>query len=490
MYTHEYAITIVNSILQMKKLFYSANSLVEQEELQTGEHDFNDRVNKAIMLTPLTKPEHFYNMHRHFTTVLLDSVSVNNTKLRAHVIQTAERGAQSDSLLRSSEHQSPPWTKLGVNPPYKPTDLEEDVIHFQPSDGRYAYTESKHHPSQLISDAEQENIDKVFKAVVMSQLAHGYMSDTSTVTLEDTLRRTDPQRGTDYFLKVVVKEKEGYESTKFLHGLQELLPVQVNSLRSADYKSIKVNFVIATPSVSRGFQRFIMSFENSFLARKPAELVGMLVIMYSDGLFRTYDKDLFAVSTLVSLYRSKYPEADLRLITTRNKYSRIDMLELASKEYSSYELLFLADIHIDFSTQFLERCRMNTYENRQVYFPAVFNPYNPSEFYKEKILYPYATKFHISEKRGSWMQDSYHLACVYNYDLMKVLDVKRNEDDEGTEGKSDDEWSLVDHFIQQKQLNVFRSVEPGLVHLWQDGCKEVDSGSQEEKLCLHLTKVP
>lgn len=474
--------------VQMEQLFYSANTLIEQEELQTGEHSFNDRVNRALVLSPLTDPTHFYSLHQYYTAVLLDSVTTNNTKLRAHMIQTTERGAQSDSLLRSSEHQSPPWTKLGVNPPYKPTDPEEELIHFQPLDAQYAYSESKHYPSRPVSNAEWESVQRVFESVVRSQVAHGLMLNESTVTLGGSLKRTDPQRGTDYFLEVVEKEKEGFVNTKFLHGLRELLPFEIISLSAADYESTKVNFVVATPSVSRGFQRFIMSFENSFLARDPMELVGMLVIMYSDEVFKTYDKDLFAVSTLVTLYRNKYPKADMRMISTRKKYSRTEMLQVASREYPSYELLFLADIHIDFSTQFLERCRMNTIENKQVYFPAVFNPYDPAEFYKDKILYPYATKFHLSEERGSWMQDSFHLACIYNYDLMKVLDRELEGVDE-KEGGADKEWSLIDHFIQQQQLIIFKSVEPGLVHLWQDSCKDVEVGSHEQKMCLQLEKT-
>lgn len=469
--------------LQMEELFYSANTLVEQEELQTGEHRFNSRVKRAIALSPLTDPTHFYSLHQYYTAAMLESVNSNNTKLRAHMIQTIERGAQSDSLLRSSEHQSPPWTKLGVNPPYKPADPEEELIHFRPMDAHFAYSEAKHYPSRFVSSAQRKSAEEVFEAVVKSQIAHGLLSNESTVALGTSLIRTDPQRGTDYFLEVVEKEREGFVRTKYLHGLRELLPVEITTLSAADYESTKVNFVVATPPVSRGFQRFIMSFENSFLARNPMEMVSMLVIMYSDKVSKSYDKDLFAVSTLITLYRNKYPEADLRLINTRGKYSRAEMLRVASREYPSYELLFLADIHVDFSTQFLERCRMNTLENKQVYFPAVFNPYDPAEFYKDKILYPYATKFHLSEERGSWMQGSFHLACIYNHDLKKALERVGVDEKEGDYEK---DWSLVDDFIEQQELIIFRSLEPGLVHLWQDSCKEVEVGSHEQTLCLQL----
>ncbi len=459
------------------------------EELQTGEHGFNYKVNKAITLTPLTKSEHFYHLHHYYAKTLLETTSTSNTQKRARIIQINELGAQSDSLLHTNEQQSPSWTKLGINPPHKPSNSTQDhVMHFQAIDTRFVYTESKYHPVTPISDAEYKAINGVFKDIVQSQITHGHMSNESTVTLESGLKRVDPGRGVDYFLQITEVEKKGFINRVFLHGLREFLPFQVISLKSADYKSTKVNFVVSTPSVSRGFQRFIMSFENSFLARKPPELVGMLVIMYSDGKFGTYDTDLFAVSTLVNLYQKKYPEADFRLITRMKQYSRAGMLRIASEEYPSYELLFLADIHIDVSMQFLERCRMNAIEDKQVYFPSAFNPYDPSEFYQEKLKYPFATKFQISADRGSWMRDNFHIACLYNYDLMKVFGDGRDMAGEEEDGAGRN-WRLVDKLVEENGVSIFRSVEPGLVHLWQDGCKEADSQSLEERYCKHLKRL-
>ena len=130
----------------------------------------------------------------------------------------------------------------------------------------------------------------------------------------------------------------------------------------------------------------MMSFENTFLACNPPELVGLFVVLYSDGKLQHYDKNIFATTTLLELYKHKYPEADLRLVTTNKPFSRKESIEIASREHLSFELLFLADIHVDFSLQFLERCRMIAMENQQAYFPAVFSPYNPSEFYRERIM--------------------------------------------------------------------------------------------------------
>ena len=397
------------------------------------------------------------------------------------MIQTAERGARSDSLLLTSEHQSPPWTKLGINAPYM-VEPGEEVIHFQSLDDHYRYTESMHYPSHSVSNRIRQDMKELTNAVLYSQGLDS-TAEEDTIAVHSILQRMDPQRGTDYFLHVSDTGSDGHKWTKFLHALREVEPPRVLTLKSANYKSTKVNFVIPTPPVSRGFQRFMVSFENSFLSRKPPELVGLLVILYSDGLFKTYDKDLFSVITLVDLYTKKYPGADLRVISMRAPYSRKKTIKLASKEYPSYELLFLADIHIDFSMQFLERCRMNAVEDKQVYFPAVFSPYNPGEFYKSRVLFPYATKFQIGKDKGSWMHESFHLACIYNYDLSKIL---FDNDEEEREGENESEWNLLDQFIKHSELNIFRSVEPGLVHLWQDGCKEEDLRPKERRLCQHL----
>lgn len=474
----------------MRELFYVAEGIIAEEELQMGAYHLNPMIKRSTLLSPLKEPDHFYHLHQYFTREKLNSTKALTTQLRAHMIHTAERAAQLDNLLYTSEHQSPPWTRLGINAPYSPQGPEDGIIHFQSFDDQNKYPESKHHPSTSLNSVAKRDLGEVFKAVIEFRAqkenlgADGRGKNAQSgnnLMVESILQRVDPNRGIDYFLQLIDKNKSGQLKTGFYHSLREAEPPRVTSMQSPNCRTIKVNFVVPTPPVSRGFQRFMLSFENSFLARNPPELVSLLAVLYSDGKFKKYDKDLFSVVTLLDLYKKKYPEADLRLITTRRPYSRKETIEIASKEYPSYELLFLADIHIDFSMQFIERCRMNAVENQQVYFPIVFSPYDPAEFHKSRVLFPYATKFKISDKTGAWMPESFHLICVFNYDLIKVL----STDEDGEENAAK-EWNLLNRFLESGQLKIFRSVEPGLVHLWQDGCREEELGSREKTLCDRL----
>ena len=456
--------------LQTRELFYKARGLLAEEELQMGEHQLNPSLKKAVLLSPLAQPDHFYHMHYYFVKERLNVTRTAATQLRLHMIHTADMAAESDSYAHTSIHQSPSWTRLGVNAPYRPHS-SEDVVHCQSFDSRYKYIESKQYPSHPLSSLVASDLESIVTTVSKKYGVESY-------PINSILQRVDPQRGIDYFIHALERDSDGEYSSKFMHALREAEPLRVTSLEPANYHTSKVNFVVPTSAVSKGFQRFMISFESTFLARSPPELVGLFVILYSDGQVRKYSKNLFGTTTLLQLYKKKYPDADLRLITTNRPFSRKESIELASKEHPSFELLFLADIHVDFSHQFLERCRMNAVENQQAYFPAVFSPYNPSEFYRDRVLHPYAIRFRINEDQGSWMHENFHLACMYNYDLEQVLAAGR--------GLKQREWSLIELVLRYQRLHVFRAVEPGLVHLWQDGCSEEQLGSRERTLCRNL----
>ena len=473
----------------MKELFYVAEGIVSEEDLQMGVHHLNPSLKRAVVLAPLKEPDHFYHLHHYFMREKLNSTKILVNKLRNHLTDTAERVARFGNLLNNSGHRPSPWTRLGVNAPFSSLNPDEEVLHFQSFDDNFMYTESKFRPGVPLSDEMKREKDKVVSAVKEFRAQKEREADNKerentqtgdSLVLESILQRVDPTRGIDYFVQLTDKKKIGPHKTEFYHVLREIELPKITSMHTPNCKTIKVNFVVATPPVSRGFQRFILSFENSFLARNPPELVSLLAVLYSDGKFKKYDKDLLSVVSLFDLYRKKYPEADLRLVTTRNAYSRRDTLEIASKEYPTYELLFLADIHVDFSMQFVERCRMNAVENEQVYFPMIFSPYDPAEFHKSRLKFPYATKFKISDELGAWMTESFHLVCLFNYDLLKVLNGDQKEGEGGN-------WNLLDKFLKDDRLKIFRAVEPGLVHLWQDGCKEEELGSTERMLCQQLS---
>ena len=145
----------------MRGLFYVAEGIIAEEELQMGAYHLNPKIKESILLSPLLEPDHFYHLHQYFMRDKLNSTKLSTTQLRAHMIKTAERAAKLDNLLYTSEHQSPPWTRLGINAPFSSQNPEDEVVHFQSFDNQFEYTESKHHPSIDLRSMTKREMDDV-----------------------------------------------------------------------------------------------------------------------------------------------------------------------------------------------------------------------------------------------------------------------------------------------------------------------------------------
>lgn len=459
-----------------KDLFYKATTSFAIDELQVGNHEFNPALDRAIFLSPLDQPDQIYHLHHHFLSITLNQAKKLVGNLRDSLMRVTFTASPLNMTLTGSHSRTPPWARSGIRSPYREMS-PSDVIHWQAADSTHLFTESHYRPSHPLNSVHQKDQQAIMNAT--KQLLHKSVKKTSDIRLENVYYRVDPGRGIDYQLQVAIKQKADHHiNRKFVHVIREMEPARITAVSEALYRNTKVAFVVPAPPVSRSFQRFMMSFENSLLAHNPPEYVSLLIILYPNTAAGPISKNVYTTVQLVELYRKKYPLADLQILITQKPFSRLEAFMLASKEFPTYELLFLADIHIDFSNQFLHRCRMNTVINQQVYFPAVYNPHDPAKFYKSRMHHPYATRFQINAKLGYWMQGSYHLSCIYNEDLIKLLELSQDHPKLG----------LVDLVILSKELSVFRAADPGLVHLWQDGCKENSLGQREKALCHNIEK--
>ena len=458
-------------------LFYKARTSFAIDELQVGNHELNPALDKAIFLSPLDRPDQIYHLHHHFLSLMLNQTKLLVGNLRDSLMRVTFTASPLNMTLTGSHSRTPSWARSGIRSPYREASLSS-IIHWQVADSAHLITESHYHPSHPLNSVYLKDQQAILNA--SKQLLHKSVKRPSDIQLKTIHYRVDPGRGIDYLLQIAIKEKtKNHFNTEIVHVIREMEPARITAVSEALYRNTKIAFIVPAPPVSRSFQRFMMSFENSLLAHNPPEYVSLLVILYPNTATGPINKNVYTTVQLVELYRKKYPLADLQILITQKPFSRLEAFMLASKEFPTYELLFLADIHIDFSNQFLHRCRMNTIINQQVYFPAVYNPHNPSKFYKSRMLHPYATRFQINAKLGYWMHGSYHLGCIYNEDLIKVLELSENHP----------KLDLVDLVILSGQLNIFRAADPGLVHLWQDGCKEYNLEHREKALCQNIEKL-
>ncbi len=252
---------------------------------------------------------------------------------------------------------------------------------------------------------------------------------------------------------------------------KSFLPWSIHSIRQINYKTNKVNFVIGVSPISQTFQRFMWTFETTFLSRSnlasnKTTTAAIVIVIFTQSIVSTINKKgLYSVTTLTEMYKKKYPYKEIRLISTDKQPSWYNLLTIVSQIYHPYQLVFIVTTRLDFSAHIINTCTMNTIEGSQVYFPMIFSPYDPISYHKKRLLFPYATKLVI--QNGNWLPPSDNIACLYVSDLITLLQ---------TVG-SITGISLLDTINNNGRLGlkVFTAPEPGLVNIWREaGCSHGD----------------
>lgn len=119
------------------------------------------------------------------------------------------------------------------------------------------------------------------------------------------------------------------------------------------------------------------------------------------------------------------------------------------------------DVDIEFNHEFLLRARLNTIQSKQVYYPIVFSEYDPSYLEtNEQVDASKRSHFTFNADSGYWRQFGFGIVSIYNSDLRRVGGF-----DMSIVGWGKEDVDLYEKMIRSN-LTVWRSVDPGLVHVF------------------------
>ncbi|KAM5300007.1 chondroitin sulfate synthase 3 [Ctenodactylus gundi] len=468
----------------------------------------NSKIHAAITLHPNKRPAYQYRLHNYM-------LSRKISELRYRTIQLHRESALMSKL--SNSEVSKEDQQLGVMPSFNHFQPRErnEVVEWEFLTGKLLYSAAENQPprqsiSSILRTALDDTILQVMEMINENAKSRGRLIDFKEI--QYGYRRVDPMHGVEYILDLLLlyKRHKGRKLTvpvrrhaylqqlfskPFFREMEELdvngLVENINSDTqsfSLISNSLKIlsslqgvkgmgghsekKIHILVPLIGRYdiFLRFMENFETTCLI--PKQNVKLVIILFS----RDPGQDSQEHIELIREYQIKYPAAEMTLIPMKGEFSRGLGLEMASSQFDNDTLLLFCDVDLIFREDFLQRCRDNTIQGQQVYYPIIFSQYDPKVTNGGSS--PPEDDFVFSKKTGFWRDYGYGITCIYKSDLLGA----------GGFDTSIQGWGLEDVDLYNKVirsgLRPFRSQEVGVVHVFHPVHCDPNLDPKQYKMCL------
>jgi len=325
----------------------------------------------------------------------------------------------------------------------------------------------------------------------LTKNSDNYNNEINISHFLEGLASYDPIYGTVYHVYFISPRLEN-QSQLFYHELTFIRPLMSPLLISNEILSTSSQVIhLIIPLSEERLDSLMIFLENVQRQGIKEEIESQqlrIILSYYGNV-----KKLKAKVPVKTIYRV------INVSNTSSSFSRAKALQVASsiicnlRQASNQEcLLFFCDVDIIFTKGFLERCRLQSSKGQKVYFPIVFSFYN-SEYSKLNALSfsqeSLTTQLYnsISSQFGFWRDFGFGMTCQFGSDFFNVggfLEYLRMEEEEEkrsnhhkatnisqAESTSKPAWGgedvlLYRKFIRSSSINVIRSPDPGIFHLW------------------------
>ncbi|ERE84537.1 chondroitin sulfate synthase 3 [Cricetulus griseus] len=409
----------------------------------------NSKIHAAITLHPNKRPAYQYRLHNYM-------LSRKISELRYRTIQLHRESALMSKL--SNSEVSKEDQQLGVMPSFNHFQPRErnDVIEWEFLTGKLLYSAAENQPprqsiNSILRTALDDTVLQVMEMINENAKSRGRLIDFKEI--QYGYRRVDPMHGVEYILDLLLlyKRHKGRKLTvpvrrhaylqqlfskPFFREMEELdvnsLVESINSgtqsfsfisnslkilssLQEAKeigwHKEKKVHILVPLTGRYDIFLRFMENFESTCLI--PKQNVKLVIILFSGDSGQESNKHI----ELIHEYQNRYPNAEMMLIPMKGEFSRGLGLEMAASQFDNDTLLLFCDVDLIFRGDFLQRCRDNTIQGQQVYFPIIFSQYDPKHLFDEAYLIMVDDLLYVF----------LNLLCRIQYRVLSVMPLKRHQ---------------------------------------------------------------
>ena len=273
-------------------------------------------------------------------------------------------------------------------------------------------------------------------------------------------------QGRQYLLDMVLVGKKGEHTRRRLKILRPHAPDIVLQEDTGDEElGARVNILVPLSGVGDRFTEFLNIYEHKILKRE--ENVTLILIVFGE--------EVQAVNHTMEHYRSRYPEADLIIVPSVEKFTRGTALDIGMSQLEDSELAFLCDIDMTFDPTFLDHCRLNTVQGERVYYPEFF------KWYDMKYVYYFKRKpdnLPIRRAHGHWASYSYGMVCIHKSDYLESGGFDQTITGWGGED--------VDFFerVLATGIDILKAPDPSLSHRYHEKTCSLSLSPSQFAMCL------
>lgn len=390
-----------------------------------------------------------YNTSSETAKVAANDIRITHPFIPTHLRSPYKLGEEEkQGVEKQGVVKEEPSTNVPVRPSHIPKNKFEVNFweYFNQTRMMSVYNEQPSHG--IIGGLREEARYVLTKAIYLANQGIPPQERLMFEKLENGYHRIDPMRGSEYILDFLFR-KNSDRSIRVRKRVSLLRPFHEAVVPvTAIQKTRRVHFVVTLSGLSNRLEQFLTNFERNILTQK--EDASLTIV-----LFKGLDDD--KVHTLVDKYVQRYPSTSISIVETEGEFARGVGLDKGASHFKDNDLLFFVDVDLEVKTSFIHRCQLNAVQNKQVYFPIFFKLYHiefVNRYYKGN-----ETQL-LSRHNGHWAHYSYGMVCIYTSDYHRSggFNIKMH-------GWGEEDIDFLNR-VMSHGLEVFRSPDPGLVHLW------------------------
>lgn len=288
-----------------------------------------------------------------------------------------------------------------------------------------------------------------------------YKDEFKSYKLINGYRKFEPSRGMEYTLDLELQgnNRQSSPQRKRVHLLRPLGKVEIVPMPYVTENSVVHLVLPLYDDDLADFSNFMDGFAKAVLDTSDNSYLYVVFVNNINSL-KTMRDPFAKPKQIIDHHLNNHPTRKGTvtwkvLQTTSSDKSEISVIDFISRDLQSSDLVSLCTVAMEMNIDYLNRVRMNTIQNVQVFFPISFWQYKQSIVYKTK---PYPPGVELGQTYGHFDTHSYEHSSFYMSDFIHARRHIQPSDVL--------KLQLVDLLLKSQKLHIFRGAEPSLRVRW------------------------